>query len=266
MSYRFLSPKTVEMHEHDTWKGKTLEDELKGFENRSLVRVFEKWTPGFESHVLEAGCGLGAWCAWFNRRGHKAVGIERDRTVIEKTKQHNPEIDIRHGDVSKLPFADKTFDVYVSLGVIEHFEQGPHKALKEAFRVLKPGGIAFVSTPCLNLVRRCIVHPVRNLYFLFQRMRRRKNHFWEYRFTPKELRNLLQEAGFEISETGEDDYLGKERNRHIGLWADWFFLRKKGGDAWELNRMGRYVLKVMRMLPSHWYASGVVIVAQKRRD
>ena len=37
-------------------------------------------------------------------------------------------------------FKNEEFDVYLSFGVVEHFEQGPIKALKEARRVLKKGG------------------------------------------------------------------------------------------------------------------------------
>ena len=46
-----------------------------------------------------------------------------------------------------LPYEDSSISGYLSFGVIEHFIEGPHEALAEAFRVLRPGGIAIITTP-----------------------------------------------------------------------------------------------------------------------
>ena len=46
-----------------------------------------------------------------------------------------------------MSFPDNHFDAYLSLGVIEHWEEGPQQAIDEAYRVIKPGGYFFVSTP-----------------------------------------------------------------------------------------------------------------------
>jgi ubiquinone/menaquinone biosynthesis C-methylase UbiE len=48
------------------------------------------------------------------------------------------------GDGERLPFVDNEFDVIVSVGVLEHVRH-PHVYLKEAHRVLKPGGTMFMS-------------------------------------------------------------------------------------------------------------------------
>jgi SAM-dependent methyltransferase len=45
----------------------------------------------------------------------------------------------------KLPFEDARFDGFVCTQVLEHVEE-PHTVLSEASRVLRPGGVAFVST------------------------------------------------------------------------------------------------------------------------
>jgi len=265
MSYRFLSCKTGEEHNVNQWKDRSVEEEIKSFENRTFVSIFTRFLTGTRARILEGGCGLGAWCEWFERQGHEVIGIEYNADVVARAKQYKHDVLVELGDVTGLKYPDKSFDVYVSLGVIEHFEHGPEQALKEAHRILKPSGLAFVSIPYLTVLRRFIVHPIRSLYFLTRKLRGQPNYFWEYRFTKKELQIYLEKAGFEIIHTDIDDYEPYERNRHIGLWADFFVLRKTGGRIWELNRIGRLVLDILRIFPPSWYCSGVMIVARPKK-
>ncbi len=50
------------------------------------------------------------------------------------------------GDAEMLPFPENTFDRYISAGSIEYWPD-PQTAIREAFRVLKPGGIALMIGP-----------------------------------------------------------------------------------------------------------------------
>lgn len=52
------------------------------------------------------------------------------------------------GDGHKLPFRDQTFDVVISISVLEHVNH-PQKVVKEIHRVLKRGGYVFISVPFL---------------------------------------------------------------------------------------------------------------------
>jgi SAM-dependent methyltransferase len=194
------------------------------------------------------------------------IGIEYDERVIAKTKTHNPDVPVELGNVLSLRYPDNSFDAYISLGVIEHFEGGPQAALKEGWRILKPNGIAFITTPYLNLLRRVVSHPVRSMYFALRRLRGRKNYFWEYRFTRRELESYVKEAGFELIETRVEDYERTEKARHIGLWADWPFLRNKNGEIWELNGLGKGFLKFMKLFPASWYSGGIAVVAKARKN
>jgi SAM-dependent methyltransferase len=53
---------------------------------------------------------------------------------------------IRHEDLTKLSFNTNSFDLLVSLEVLEHIPAF-EKALFEIYRVLRPGGVAFITTP-----------------------------------------------------------------------------------------------------------------------
>ena len=66
------------------------------------------------------------------------------------------------GDILDIRYPDSSFEAYISMGVVEHFEDGPVPALKEAYRVLKPNGLIFVSTPTVNVIRKLIRRPIRN--------------------------------------------------------------------------------------------------------
>lgn len=266
VSYRLLSFRPREEHDIDQWNDRTLAGEIASFEGRTLVRIFDRTLGGKSLNILEGGCGFGAWCEWFQQRGHRIVGVEYDQRVVDRARAFKPDVAVELGDITKLEFPSDHFDAYISLGVIEHFEHGPDEALCEAHRVMKPGGLAFVSTPYLTVFRRLVSHPVRSLYFLLRRVRGKPSYFWEYRFTKRELCGFLERTGFEIVDVEIDDYEPSVRNRHIGLCADWFFLRKKDGDIWELNRAGRALLTALRLLPRSWYASCVHVVARARKE
>jgi SAM-dependent methyltransferase len=266
MSYRLLSFKTSEEHDVEQWNDRSLQGELESFKGRTLERIFDRFLSGKRAQVLEGGCGFGAWCEWFQKRGHSIVGIEYDRNIVDKALEFKPDVAVELGDITDLKYRDNSFDAYISLGVIEHFEHGPEKAVAESFRILKPGGLAFYTTPLLTPLRRFISHPIRTLYFLKRRLSGKPNYFWEYRFTKKELRHYLERAGFEIIHEDVDDYETNVKNRHIGLWADWFFLRKHGGEIWELNGIGKLVLAIMKIFPATWYCSGMHLVAKAKKE
>ncbi|RLA35648.1 MAG: hypothetical protein DRR15_07030 [Gammaproteobacteria bacterium] len=63
-----------------------------------------------------------------------------------------PEIDCQFCDLNgRIPFDDASFDVCFSIEVIEHLNN-PQNIINEAHRVLKSGGMLFLSTPNLNSI------------------------------------------------------------------------------------------------------------------
>jgi ubiquinone/menaquinone biosynthesis C-methylase UbiE len=68
-----------------------------------------------------------------------------DYQVLDKVPDYKPDI---VGDIHDLPFANNSLDAIVCIAVLEHVED-PKKAMEEIYRVLKPGGYAFVFAPFL---------------------------------------------------------------------------------------------------------------------
>lgn len=94
------------------------------------------------SYLLEVGCGDGKSKAELEQRiaGVQYVGIDLNPAVWGKGKRFVA------GRANHIPFAAATFDVIVSMYVIEHLVF-PHLYLQEAWRVLKPGGTLLTIAP-----------------------------------------------------------------------------------------------------------------------
>ena len=103
--------------------------------------------------VLEAGCGTGLWVRRLSERGYRCIGLDYALSTLWRSKRIASDLPLVGGDVLNLPFGDCSVETYLSFGVVEHLEDGPGAALREAFRVLKPGGVALVSVPYENPYR-----------------------------------------------------------------------------------------------------------------
>lgn len=97
--------------------------------------------------VLEIGCGLGTDGAQFARAGADYTGIDLTEAAIELARRRFELFDLpgefRTADAENLDFADDTFDVVYSHGVLHHTPD-TERAVREVHRVLKPGGVAKV--------------------------------------------------------------------------------------------------------------------------
>ena len=79
-------------------------------------------------------------------RGFRAVGVEPIPGFVRKAREFlgDPQ-GVQQAAAECLPLADKSIDVVFLENVLEHVES-PFKSLNEAFRVVRPGGIAYVTT------------------------------------------------------------------------------------------------------------------------
>ncbi len=97
--------------------------------------------------VLDIGCGAGVdslVAARLVGAGGRVVGLDVTPAMIERARSHQARLGLANltfqvGDVEALPFPDHDFDVVISNGVF-NLALDKEKALREAYRVLKPGG------------------------------------------------------------------------------------------------------------------------------
>jgi ubiquinone/menaquinone biosynthesis C-methylase UbiE len=97
--------------------------------------------------VLEVGCGAGYDAVAICAAGASYTGIDLAPQNISRTKAHLALFDLRgeilEADAEELPFADGSFDVVYSNGVMHHLPD-MRRAFAEAHRVLRPGGEAYI--------------------------------------------------------------------------------------------------------------------------
>jgi ubiquinone/menaquinone biosynthesis C-methylase UbiE len=95
--------------------------------------------------ILDVGCGTGGITAAFSRMGLRAVGIDVVPEFIQfaRSRYEEPEFAVRAAE--DLGFADESFDFVTLVSVIEHVTDW-RKALGEAARVLKEGGVLYLRT------------------------------------------------------------------------------------------------------------------------
>jgi SAM-dependent methyltransferase len=99
-------------------------------------------------HVLDIGCGVGAHAEFF--RG-KYTGIDVNPRYIEMAAALRAG-DFRVMDGTKLEFPAAAFDVAISVAIFHHLsDHQVRDALREAIRVLRPGGRLHVIDPVLPL-------------------------------------------------------------------------------------------------------------------
>lgn len=110
------------------------------------IRPFADFASARGRDVLEIGVGMGSdHQQWAEAKPRSLTGIDLSAHSIELTRERFALFglgsDLRIGDCEQLPFADNSFDIVYSWGVLHHSPDTP-QAIREVHRVLRPGGIA----------------------------------------------------------------------------------------------------------------------------
>ena len=108
------------------------------------VMGFDKFAG---ARLIEVGCGMGTDLLQFARGGARVTGVDLTPRSVEISRDrfelYEMPGEFSLSDAERLPFADNSFDVFYSNGVLHHTPD-TSSAIREAHRVLKPGGMAKV--------------------------------------------------------------------------------------------------------------------------
>ena len=150
---------------------------------------YGEWLDGWEKYrmtgaVLDVGCGMGHFLAVARDKGWRACGTEFTPEAVQTC--HDKGLEVRLGALPDARFRENEFDVAIWIEVVEHI-LNPLEDLAEMRRVLRPGGLVFVTTPNFAGLTRRILGP--------------RTPFIEYPehlsyYTPGTLKRVFEKAGF----------------------------------------------------------------------
>lgn len=209
------------------------------------------------SRILDGGCGMGAWVVFLSNRGFDVVGLDISDTAVNRLKEILPSYRFVRGDIRHTGFPDAWFDVYFSWGTFEHFELGLGECVSEAHRILKSGGLLFVSVPYQNW--RHLLRDSRALHkwdptYDAQYGYRQPQRFYQWRFTRPELQRELELRGFRVRQIR-----AIHKASGVYRWLQWDFRLFKEGT--KLFGLAQRVFTIL--LPSHYVSHMIMAVAQK---
>jgi SAM-dependent methyltransferase len=143
------------------------------------THISEMYLDSSHKKLLDLGCGRGDQLRAFAALGYDVLGADNAGSAAEFCSPHRVEV-LNILD-SQLALEDGSIDVVFSKSVIEHLSQ-PEKLLKEAMRVLRPGGKLVVMCPSW-------VHMGWGPFY--------QDHTHVTPFTKPSLRDILKLEGFQ---------------------------------------------------------------------
>ncbi len=167
---------------------------------------------GKNQRVLDMGCGGGLLSNALAKKGHRVTGIDLSEKSLEIARKFDETktAEYLNANAYKVPFEAGTFDVVSAMDVLEHVTH-PQKLIKEASRVLKPGGLFFFHTFNRNLlsylmiikgVEWCVKNTPDNM------------HIYHLFISPKELGGLCDKEGLTV-----DSFIGlRPKISHPSFW------------------------------------------------
>jgi len=221
------------------WSSRSLANEVVALRHSPLFKLVRSLMPPplTSTLVLDAGCGLGAWVALLIEQGYRVVGVDA-------TTPPPSSLPVYQGQVENLWMVGKeNVGVYLSLGVIEHEAQGPDRILREAARVLKPGGLALVSVPYVNGLRRVLSPWIKARQRIKSHPLGQGAQFYQYAFTQHELTAALVKQGLRVVSTHP---YGPTK-----MFRTWF--SEKSRDAYDAGATWRMVSPTYFRRAIRWF-------------
>lgn len=154
--------------------------------------LFEQRLRHLQRHIssgrlLEVGCASGEFLRPAARSGFDVAGVEPEPITSAQARDRG--LNVVTSTLAEASYGVGSFDAVALFHVLEHLDS-PRQTLTEISRILKPGGVLAIETPNIDTV-----------WFRLLGARWRQlipDHY--FFFTPRTLRRLLEETGFQLVE------------------------------------------------------------------
>jgi SAM-dependent methyltransferase len=154
---------------------------------RPVLKLLEPYCQ--TGTLLEVGCAAGFFLKIAELDGWSVQGVEIMDPAVDYARQ-TLGLDVFRGSLEQAEFSEDSFDAVVLIETLEHLLD-PAATLREAYRVLRPGGVVFITVPNLNSlmltllgVDWSVLSPAEHLFY----------------FTETTLSRLLQQTGFDSTQ------------------------------------------------------------------
>lgn len=141
-----------------------------------VLDLISRFAPS-HGKLLDIGLGTGYNANIMSKQGFDVVGVEPSKDAIAFAKKTAPQVSVIESPFPSNAIPSDTYDVALLLDVVEHLEDDG-AALRDLKRVLKPGGVAFITVPAFM--------------FLWTAHDKKAHHF--RRYTKAELLRVIREA------------------------------------------------------------------------
>lgn len=211
--------------------------------------------------ILDIGAGTGRYTSALMAEGYRVKAVELVRRNIDVFLQREPTADVIQGDARCIPsIATATADVTLLLGPLYHLfgDKDKVKALSEARRVTKPGGVIFVAylmneysilSYCFDedRIAKLIEHGVVDANF---HIRSKSDELYDY-IRLEDINHLNTLAGLEritiFSPDGAADYMRTRLNRMSDeTFAHFLEYQKCISERPDLIGAGSHTVDVLR--------------------
>lgn len=211
---------------------------------QELLKEFEAFRK--EGRLLDIGCGYGFFLQTAREAGWETTGIEITDDAVKACTSKG--LRMHHGTLQEAVFPNDHFDVIVLIESIEHLKN-VEEVLEEIHRVLRPGGLVYLSTPNFNAINRyrlqekydIVQYPLHLSYF-----------------TPGTLKRFFESNGFNtqmiissgISKTRYKTSTGQSNQEYVSETSDDEMLRyriEKSAALKTAKKMANGILNALKL-------------------
>lgn len=194
-----------------------------------------------KKHIVDLGAGEGALTEKVIALGHTVTACDVNPEGFKL-----PDCVFRKADfLKKLPFGDAEFDIAILADVIEHLED-PWTIVREAYRIVKPGGTLILSTPNIMSLSARVHFMLHGEHWLFYPQEAEGQAYPH--ITPlnyQQLERILTKSGFRIANVVSNAPFINECDEWERECMSWCFPARKPRKYGILNLIGLLIkLKV----------------------
>ena len=157
-----------------------------------LVKVLDSLPKG--SRVLDVGCGTAHLTNWIKEQGFDVYGLEPSTEMFNYATLNFPDLEIKQGISSNIPYPDNYFDLIVAFEVLRYLDKEENrKSFKEFYRILRPNGGFFVTQ--VNLFSTDFYFIFHHLKSAVYKIRKLIHHHCNFTTSAEQVREV-KKAGF----------------------------------------------------------------------